>query len=316
MYAEHPVCVSPENVDAQIWRYMDFTKFVSLLDHKALFFGRALHLRLFDAFEGSYSKITLDHRLPAPLNPLLADFDYHIVINSWHLNENESMAMWELYLKDKPGLAIRSTFSRLKESFSQSDPAVMIGKVQYIDYLKETMPKELLKDGFNGLAAHMCKRKSFQHEAELRCIAINLGQPGHTLNFDENGGIYVPVDVDTLIEEIIISPQSPKWFYTLVKRVCNKYEMKKDIRASSMDEYPIDLRATDKSPLVITCPSCQHQQTVFLTPSKTEETIDGMTIMFFPRSVTLQCTKCQIRIMVETKVENKSANTANSSEQS
>ena len=60
---------------------MDFAKFVSLIDRQALFFTRVQHLRYCDSFEGSYSKITLDHALPPAPNRLVADYDRHIVVS-------------------------------------------------------------------------------------------------------------------------------------------------------------------------------------------------------------------------------------------
>ena len=60
MYKEHPVFEKPENENTKIWRYLDFTKFVSLLDKSALFFTRAD--RLNDPFEGSYSKVNIQLR--------------------------------------------------------------------------------------------------------------------------------------------------------------------------------------------------------------------------------------------------------------
>ena len=208
MHKPHPVCITPVDPDVQLWRYMDFTKFISLIDRAALFFTRVQHLRHFDSFEGSYSKVTLDGALaPAP-NPLLADFDHHIVVNSWHISDGESAAMWDLYLRERPGLAIRSTFQRLADSFSRSKSDILIGKVRYIDHLSEAMPADMLKDGFNGLVAYMCKRKSFVHEAELRCVAIVQEQPGSVEGFLENGGMYIPVDLDCLIDEVVVSPNA------------------------------------------------------------------------------------------------------------
>ena len=44
----------PQNLQIKIWRYMDFTKFVSMLENKGIFFPS---LAMFDdPFEGSYSK--------------------------------------------------------------------------------------------------------------------------------------------------------------------------------------------------------------------------------------------------------------------
>ena len=40
MYKESRDCKPPPD-NAVLWRYMDFTKFVSLLDKQALFFARA-----------------------------------------------------------------------------------------------------------------------------------------------------------------------------------------------------------------------------------------------------------------------------------
>jgi hypothetical protein len=52
MYQDHPL-LSPPPDDAVLWRYMDFTKFVSLLETSALFFCRPDQLG--DPFEGSIS---------------------------------------------------------------------------------------------------------------------------------------------------------------------------------------------------------------------------------------------------------------------
>ena len=55
MYEPHPNLYPPPD-GAVLWRYMDFTKFVSLLERKALFFCRPD--RLGDLFEGSLSPVT------------------------------------------------------------------------------------------------------------------------------------------------------------------------------------------------------------------------------------------------------------------
>lgn len=307
MYKPHPVCIAPENPDAKLWRYIDFTKFVSILDRKALFFTRVQHLRHFDSFEGAYSKVTLDHAFPHAPNPLLADFDRHVVVNSWHINESESAAMWDLYLKERPGLAIRSTFQRLADSFASYKSDVLIGHVRYIDHLTETMPPELLKDGFNALAAYMCKRTSFAYEAELRAVAIVQEQPGRVQGFLENGGLYIPVNLDCLIEEVVVSPRSPRWFLALVNAVADKYELNKPVRGSVMDEYPVDLRATDKAPLRFKCPECNHEQVVFVDASRIQDDADGTTVVFYARSVTLHCEKCRSVCIVELNGKNESA---------
>lgn len=39
-----------------------------------------------------------------------------VFVNCWHLNEYESAAMWDLYLKNEEGVAIQTTFNRIKKS--------------------------------------------------------------------------------------------------------------------------------------------------------------------------------------------------------
>ncbi len=55
---DHPVFKAPDNPEIPIWRYMDFAKFVDMLENDGLFMCRAD--KLGDPFEGTLSKITLD----------------------------------------------------------------------------------------------------------------------------------------------------------------------------------------------------------------------------------------------------------------
>lgn len=55
MYKEHPIFIPPVNPDIKLWRYIDFTKLVSLLSREQLFFSRAD--KFADPFEGSASTV-------------------------------------------------------------------------------------------------------------------------------------------------------------------------------------------------------------------------------------------------------------------
>ena len=54
MYEKHPVFTAPTDENIKIWRYMDFTKFLSFIDKKTLFFTRVDQLE--DKFEGRFTK--------------------------------------------------------------------------------------------------------------------------------------------------------------------------------------------------------------------------------------------------------------------
>ena len=60
MYKNHPSFKEPESEKVKIWRYLDFTKFVSVVDKNQLFFARSD--RLGDPFEGSYPTKNVEQR--------------------------------------------------------------------------------------------------------------------------------------------------------------------------------------------------------------------------------------------------------------
>jgi hypothetical protein len=86
-------------------------------------------------------------------------------INCWHMNENESDAMWRIYARTSDAVAIQSTFARLQRVLSDR---AFIGVVKYVDYDTEWMPEG------NTLYPFVHKRKSFEHERELRAVMQEL----------------------------------------------------------------------------------------------------------------------------------------------
>lgn len=189
MYKEHRAFEKPNDENIKIWRYLDFTKLVSLLDKQALFFCRAD--KLLDPFEGSYSKANIQLRpkvykgiLSEKVQTKLSDiYDYIrkcTIVNCWHISEHESAAMWKLYLKSDEGVAIQSTFKRLVESFNDYLKDVYIGKVKYIDYKTDLIPEG------NLFFPYLHKRKSFEYEHELRAIIGELPTKRGGIDFEKS----------------------------------------------------------------------------------------------------------------------------------
>lgn len=246
MYKEHPIFEKPKNENARIWRYVDFTKFASLLDKSALFFSRAD--RLGDPFEGSYSKANVKLRpevykekiAPSALKDL-SQFHKVLIkytaVNCWHLSEYESAAMWKLYLKSNEGIGIRSSYSLLKTALKDESHNVHIGRVKYIDFQEDWMPEG------NTLYPFVHKRKSFEHEKELRAVIQELRyKKSGEIDWSKplcDDGIYVQVDLDMLIDRIYLAPTSPKWLFELVKSITKKYKLDKDVLQSSLDDVPV-----------------------------------------------------------------------------
>ncbi|MBI1893228.1 MAG: DUF2971 domain-containing protein [Candidatus Rokubacteria bacterium] len=194
--ASEPVFVALADPDIPIWRYMDFTKFVAMLEEKALFFARAD--KLGDPFEGSYA------RKNEELRPVVyAGLQYDpsawatfyrwvcqwTMISCWHMNEHESAAMWKLYAKTNEAIAIRSTYALLRKGL---DDSVHIAVVKYIDYGTKWLPEG------NAYYPFVHKRVSFAHERELRAITGTLPTNGGTLDYEAippEHGVWIPIDL-------------------------------------------------------------------------------------------------------------------------
>lgn len=233
--------VPDENVT--IWRYVDFIKFVDLLENQCLFFARVD--KLGDDFEGSCPKANLRYRLKQYSRLVGVDIEaddisafYRLLreftaVNCWYINEYESAAMWTLYLKSNEGIALRSSYRRLRDSFIDQKPH-KICKVHYIDYEKDTMSTNLL-------AAYLHKRKSFEHESELRAIIQVLSRRRFSKRskrpFDT--GIRIQVNLDVLIDKIYVAPQTPDWQFNLVKSLVEKYGLRKEVVYSILDDKPV-----------------------------------------------------------------------------
>ena len=138
--------------------------------------------------------------------------------------------MWELYLKSNEGIAIRSTFGRLKNSFSKSKKyEVYIGNIQYIRYTKDTIPE-------GTLYPYFYKRKSFEYEQELRAVIQDFS---YEMDIDSDeypnkSGLHIPVDLETLIDKIVLAPNCPSWQKTVIKSILKKYDVDKKVSSSTL----------------------------------------------------------------------------------
>jgi hypothetical protein len=250
MYEAHPVFVQPENEDIHVWRYMDFTKFVSLIDSRCLYFTRADQFD--DPFEGSWPKMNVIARqfIPPEIPPEAQEnFRNHMktmeetnhqwpkfnAINCWHMNDHESAAMWKLYLKSSEGIAIQSTYQKLKEAITD-DERFFLGIVKYIDYETEWI------NAGNLLSPFVHKRKSFEHEREVRGVVTKWPTIETGFDFAQETifhGLKLRVDLECLIENIYIAPSAPDWFSGLVSAVVQRYGYSFSVVHSKLNEQPV-----------------------------------------------------------------------------
>lgn len=245
MYTQHPVFRTPNSEDVKVWRYMDFTKFLYILERHALFFTRAD--RFEDRFEGSYTRYNVNMRpqayngqIPKEVLHQISEVSNQIrrftFINCWHMNEHESAAMWRLYSQSNEAVSIQSTFARLKDSFNGTNENIYIGMVNYIDYETQWMPEG------NMFYPFVHKRLSFEHEREIRAVFQYLPTNGERIDWNQSLYEYgkdIDIDLDTLIDRVYVSPIAPRWFFELVQAVVQRYGLRKEVVYSDLNSKPV-----------------------------------------------------------------------------
>ena len=243
LYEPHPVFEEP-NESARLWRYMTFGKFVSLLSRGALFFCRVDRLQ--DRFEGQLPRPTYD--ITHPL--LRASYEQERVrsiLNCWTCLVHESVALWNTYVPQGEGVAILTTFARLRGSFRAigiyNEARVHIGRVRYVDFQTHNF---VGPDGtaFNGFLPLVHKRPYFEFESEVRALISGLGTHFLDQIIRQSEGLHVPVTLDMLIEGIRVAPGSPDWFLEATKSVSQVFGLSGNLVSRSEIDIPPPADAT------------------------------------------------------------------------
>lgn len=256
--------IAPET---KLWRYMSFAKFAALLHDKQLVLS-PLHM-FEDPYEGAGGKAcNLKPLAEAVVNTMYDRSDEYVArmkamnidenkqietvrlwletgneyglwnrmftfVNCWHENETESEAMWKLYTAHQPeGVAIQTTYGALKNAVDDED--VKIGRISYEDFDMAFMPE----DSYGWY-----KRKSFEHEREVRLLVEPDDDTQEELAKGYKKGhsytLTVQVDLETLIENVYVSPYAHQWFHNLVGREMKLNGLEKPVVYSKMNEQAL-----------------------------------------------------------------------------
>jgi len=228
MYLNNPNIKLPQDSDTIVWKYLDLSKFLDLLLSRKLFMSRSDKFE--DQYEGTFSEPTYEEikKLSTNNPDFLNYYKTHrekVAISSWHINEYESFAMWQIFTQNSEGLAIQSTVKRLQDALApEKNYKLHIGEVNYIDYKKEYIPFDDLFFPF------LFKRKSFQYEREVRIIT-DVTETKIKLN----DGLKINVDISQLIEKIYIHPKSENWYKNLVIQLVTQLGFDFEIEKSDLE---------------------------------------------------------------------------------
>jgi len=226
---------------------MSLARFLSLLDRRALYFTRADRLAESDRFEGSIARLNAQELQgavrglgmdPATAQRLLesgADegrgLAGHTFLNCWTAVPMETVPIWRMYVGDEDAVAVRSTFSRLTRSVKRQAGRIYVGQVRYIDYDSDPMPEG------SSLWPWVHKRRSFEAEREIRALIQDVPGPSNDVSVPAHHpdpARWVKVSLDTLIDEVRVSPAGSDDMVDLVIRVLRRYRVRKPVRRSDL----------------------------------------------------------------------------------
>lgn len=228
-----------------LWRYTNLAKLVWALSQNALWLSRGDLLG--DAFEGSIPQ--RDHtelierlvrlnteRLGSEAEakrfvfdeflPLMAverrTYLLSMQVNCWSAAA-ESEAMWRFYCRSSDGVAMVTTFGKLKASLT--DPDIWLGKVRYVDYGKDQL------SGNDLLQPITHKRVAFEHEKEVRIVRWRREEmEGEWTSKDgaveprSGPGRKMEWHAQNTLDRVVVSPYSPEWYFDAVKDVVVNFE--------------------------------------------------------------------------------------------
>jgi hypothetical protein len=238
MYKDDPNLEKPENEDVKIWRYMDLWKFIDMLTTSTLYFTRVDNLD--DPNEGSWRPSGVYEAYKSYGDQYIKDLQYWEkvfrttgAVNCWHVNDSESLKMWELYIPHGHGVAIQSTYGLLRNAIQPYDENICtIGMMQYIDYDKEKF-KRCTQNSFGRFTDFFTyKNLDFRHENELRALIMAMGDRNNQAKSIPKGGIKLKVSLNDLIKTVYLSPNAQEWKLDLLKKLVSDYKVETEISHS------------------------------------------------------------------------------------
>jgi hypothetical protein len=236
---DHDCFPQPLDSAALLWRYLSLERFHDMLKTSALFFSRADLLG--DPFEGSVPSrnIALRRKRWGRWNPIVRELALYytlgrrwMYVNCWHMAAHESTAMWEIYGRGGPAIAVRTRYNKLAAVLPDS---VLLGMVRYVDYQRGLIPED------NMLRALMSKRLEYRHEQEVRAVLWHLPDAPKGADISKivtPPGMRVGVNLADMIEAVVLSPKADKHDREAVSTSLRHHGIYADVGISALGGSP------------------------------------------------------------------------------
>lgn len=230
-------------LETKVWRYMDFEKFIVLLNSSSLHFTRID--KLGDNLESiipseiiANSKNQYPKSNPEEFSNSIHKHRNQLRVNCWHIGKDESVAMWKIYCSNNLGVAIETTLKRIIDSFQGGSERIHLEKINYDGFDKDYFcHANLLYPAINKLA-------SYRFENELRLIFYGSdtdGQLSARTKETENGNL-IRIELDKLIDSICLSPNVPEGFENIIEHLREKNSMKFKIHKSIINDSSVHFK--------------------------------------------------------------------------
>lgn len=131
---------------------------------------------------------------------------------------DESEAMWRLYCPGEYGVAMCSTFEKLKDSIR--DASTVVSPIAYINYKTDSFVRHQYP---YDPALH--KRKALEHEQEVRVLrfsAEDFERAGKDDSYSAPEFVETDWDPETVVERIVVNPRCPDWYLEEVRAAVNR----------------------------------------------------------------------------------------------
>lgn len=241
------------NEDDVVWKYMDIRKLKSSIDNGGLWFSRADILRNSDPFEiedvdrvkyennsmGEFTKCFLKNKMfPDKIVDTLVDaaINYKCMVDvtkyficCWHINNYESLAMWNLYANaSKCGVALKTTFGKLHRALDENI-RLEIKPVKYIDFSTEQQ-NDFIFHKHNAYSfekeLRICRKEDVAARFDLECGWL------YKPRFEK--GRYIKTDFSSLIDEVVVNPYVKERYVDMVKKIVSKVSPEIIVRKSDV----------------------------------------------------------------------------------
>lgn len=256
----------------KLWRYISFSKFVSLLHTQKLHFTRAD--RFIDTFESSipvrdieaarsyYASLLQSEIVNVggvsqfPRSDIRKNLQHFLKLSEAEVNAIKEEELPRYLLKtsnryqyvncwhtnENESAGMWQIYMNVNEGVAvQSTPealATCLEPDQNTIYLGPVKYLDYAADSWgepHPLHPIFHKRSSFAHEREVRAVVINpIGvDPRHST------GVLLPVDLKKLIQQVYVSPNAEPWYRDTVYSVCERYGLPVTPVQSTLYEQPM-----------------------------------------------------------------------------